>query len=143
MDEIEKRGLIDLNNAKEKDIFLDINGKKLMYLGQGKYRSLSNELKECYLFEDDEFVRYGYSRFGQVLSDIKTYPKGYYNLKENINDTKNEVVNTYPLSIKEHERVEIRLKIALRLVDDVDNRNTRERLKKQIDKIEAAIMDFD
>lgn len=41
------------------------------------------------------------------------------------------------------ERVEIRLKIALKLVDDVDNRNLRERLKKQIDKIEAAIMDFD
>lgn len=140
MDEFEKRGLIDLNNAKEKDIFLNLNGKKLMYLGLGKYISLSNELKECYLFEDEECVRHGYSRFGQVLSDMQTY-SGYCSLKEKINDTKNEVVNIYP-SIKEHERVEIRLKIALKLVDDVDNRNMRERLKKQIDKIEAAIMDF-
>lgn len=136
MDNINKAGQIDLKNAVEGDKFIDYNGRELTFAGRGGYkRKYSNDFGDCFILVDNIGHSYPYQNNGLLPVDMEFELSSHCNLKKKIDIVEEDGIKA--------ERVEIRLKIALKLVDDVDNRNMRERLKKQIDKIEAAIMDFD
>ena len=145
MDEIKNTGRqIDLREAIISDRFLTVKGKELTYIGRGEYPNRFGGLGYCFVLEDCNGKRYSYTYDGLVPDDMDAicYLSDHCILQKKI-DIDNREQKVVEEGSTKAERVEIRLKIALKLVDDVDNRNLRERLKKQIDKIEAAIMDFD
>lgn len=145
MDEIKNTGQIDLREAIISDRFLTVKGKELTYIGRGEYQNRFGCIGYCFVLEDCNGKRYSYTYDGLVPDDMDAihYLSDHCSLQKKIDIDNREQKVLEKEGSTQAERVEIRLKIALRLVDDVDNRNMRERLKKQIDKIEAAIMDFD
>lgn len=144
MDEFKNTGQIDLREAIINDRFLTVKGKELAYIGRGEYPIRYGGFGRCFILEDCNGKRYAYTYDGLVPDDMDSihYMSDHCSLQKKIGIDNPEQKVVEEGSTKA-ERVEIRLKIALKLVDDVDNKITRERLKKQIDEIEAAIMDFD
>lgn len=144
MDEIKNTGQIDLREALIGDRFVDVSGKKLTYVGRGEYTNKRGYFGYCFILLDcSNGKRYAYTYDGLVPDDMDSihYLSDHCSLQKKI-DINNPEQKVVEEGSTKAERVEIRLKIALKLVDDVDNKITRERLKKQIDEIEAAIMDF-
>lgn len=144
MDEIKNTGQIDLRQAIIGDRFVDVNGKELTYVERGDYLDKNCGIAYGFILKDCRGKRYVYTYDGLVPDDMDPilYVSDHCSLQKKIGIDNPEQKVVEEGSTKA-ERVEIRLKIALKLVDDVDNKITRERLKKQIDEIEAAIMDFD
>lgn len=150
MDEIKNTGQIDLREAIINDRFLTVKGKELAYIGRGEYPIRYGGFGHCFILEDCNGKRYAYTYDGLVPDDMDSihYLSDHCSLQKKIGiDSPEQKVieesSTKAERAERAERVEIRLKIALKLVDDVDNKITRVCLKKQIDEIEAAIMDFD
>lgn len=141
MDEIKNTGQIDLRQAIAGDRFVDVNGKELTYVERGDYLDKNCGIAYGFILRDCRGKRYVYTYDGHIPDDMYYCMSDHCSLQKKI-DIDNPEQKVVEEGSTKAERVEIRLKIALKLVDDVDNRNMRERLKKQIDKIEAAIMDF-
>jgi hypothetical protein len=143
MDEIKNTGKIDLRQALIGDRFVNVNGKELTYVEIGEYLDKRGGIGYGFILIDCNGKRYAYTYDGLVPDDMDPihYLSDHCSLQKKI-DIDNSEQKVVEEGSTKAERVEIRLKIALKLVDDIDNRNMRERLKKQIDKIEAAIMDF-
>lgn len=133
MDKINKAGQIDLKNASEGDKFIDYNGRELTFAGRGGYkRKYINDFADCFILLDNMGHSYPYLNNGLLPVDMEFELNGHCRLKKKIDIVEEDGIKA--------ERVEIRLKIALKLLD---NWRVGEDLKMQIDQIESAIMNFD
>jgi hypothetical protein len=84
-------------------------------------------------------INYAYTYNGLVPDDMDYYLSDHCSLQKII-DIDNQEQKVVVVGSSKAERVERRLKIALKLLD---NWRVGEDLKMQIDQIESAIMNFD
>lgn len=143
MDEIENTGQIDLREALIGDSFLTVKGKQLTYIGRGQYKNNCGGLGYGFILRDCRGENYAYTYNGRLVpDDMYHYLSDHCSLQKkiDIDNPEQKVVEECSTQAERAERVEIRLKIALKLLDDKDSKI--EHLKKHIDYVERAIMDF-